>query len=468
MYVHGFACIRCASLGFHLLNPKRHPCGQFGVPYRPAAPPAAIPSLFRPVSPNVKLAIIGSGISGLSAAWLLRDRHQISLFEAADRLGGHTHTVACRHDGRDLCLETGFMVFNRVNYPLLCRLFDRLGIASQASDMSYSLSCRSCGLEYSGNGPGGVFAQGRNLFAPRFYGLLKGVVAFNGLARRLLASPGDMPATVGALETSGRLPEAVFRHYLLPMVAAIWSAPLGGVRDFPLGALLRFFANHGLLGLDTHHAWRTVVGGSSTYVSAMARDLHRVHTATPVVGLRREATAVAVRFAGGAEERFDGAVVAVHADQALRMLDDPSGAERELLGAWRYSENETLLHCDRAQLPRARRAWASWNSTVADCRATQPRASHTYWLNSLQALDAPVEYQVTLNPLQPIAEDSILARLHYRHPVFDPGSMATQSDLPRLNGVRNTWFCGAYFGFGFHEDGLRSGLDVAADLGGTL
>lgn len=413
----------------------------------------------------MRIAIIGGGISGLGAAWLLGRRHDVRLFEAAPWIGGHTHTIRVRHGGREVALDTGFMVFNRVTYPRLARLFDALGVESQDADMSFSVQCACCALEYSGRGLGGVFAQRRNLARPSFHAMLADIARFNRLGCRLVET-GALPSlTLDRFLDEHAFGRSFARHYLIPMAAALWSSGTRAVGRFPVESLLRFFHNHGFFR-RYRVRWQTLVGGSDTYVRAMLRDLPgRVHPSTPVARLERGTGGVRVHFATGGSQAFDAAVVATHADQALAILDRPSPAERELLSAWEYARNDTVLHTDASRLPRRERARAAWNYRLADCERGAEAASISYHLNRLQRLDEPDDFVVTLNARRPFRPDLVLARMAYTHPVFTPESLSTQPDLPTLGGRRRTWYCGAYFGYGFHEDGFASAVRMADALG---
>jgi uncharacterized protein len=417
----------------------------------------------------MRLAVVGSGISGLASAWMLSCAHEVHLFERSRRLGGHTHTVRHLQGGRELLLDTGFIVFNRVTYPNLTRVFDQLGVASRESTMSFAVSCRRPDLEYGTVDFGGFLAQPANMFRPSFLRLVFDLLRFERIGNGLLEQSPDPNATLGDLIRRHGFGDAFGRLYLVPMAAAIWSSGPVGVEAFPRDALLRFFANHGLLKVSGHPRWRTVVGGSSSYIPHLLRPLgDRVYTGAGIDRIERSDREVVLHLAGGARERFDGVVVATHADQALALLAEPTLDERELLGAWSYSTNDTWLHRDPTLMPRRRRAWASWNVLLEDVDRPAEEASITYHLNRLQGLDTPTDYFVTLNPPQPPAPEATIRRMSYRHPTYTVASLATQSDLPRLDGRRRTWFCGAYQRHGFHEDGLVSAMRVAADLGVEL
>lgn len=414
----------------------------------------------------MRVVVIGSGIAGLATAWLLAPRHEVHVRERSARLGGHTHTVTVtRPDGGSVGIDTGFVVYNEPTYPLLTRLLDELGVATQPSDMSWSRSCARCRLEYAGNARG-LLAQPRRLADPGYLAMLRDIARFNRLGRRLVTDPRTDTVTLGRLLEAGGFGHGFRAHYLLPMAAAIWSSGTAAIEHFPLGSLLRFLDNHGLLGVRTHHPWRTVVGGSSSYLGPLTAPFaDRVRTGVGIAALTRDRDGVGLRHTDGTTERFDVAVVATHADEALALLGDPSDDERELLGAWRYTANDTWLHTDATLLPASHRAWASWNYRLDDCTAPTRQVSLSYHMNRLQMLDDPTPYVVTLNPSRPPRADTVVARMSYTHPGYLPASVATQPRLDELNGRRRTFFVGAYHRDGFHEDALWSAVRAAGHLG---
>lgn len=414
----------------------------------------------------MRIAIVGTGISGLAAAWLLAPRHDIQVFERDERLGGHTHSVTVPVGGRPgPAVDTGFVVYNEATYPLLVRLFDQLGVATQASDMSWSLRCERCDLEYAGS-PCGIVAQPRNLASPGYLRMVADIVRFNRLGRILVDDRRTRDVPLGRFLRAAGFGHGFREHYLLPMAAAIWSSGTEVVDRFPLHTLLRFFANHGLLGLRGHHPWRTVVGGSSAYIPLLTASFaDRIHAGHTVTGLARDSGAATLAFADGTSQSFDAVVVATHADEALALLADPTPQEKELLGAWDYSANATLLHTDTGLLPRTRSAWASWNYLLDDCRRPTDRVSLSYHMNRLQSLGGDEEYIVTLNPSRPPREDRVLRRMTYTHPAYTPGSVATQDHLDELSGTQRTFYAGAYQRYGFHEDGLWSAVRAVSHLG---
>ena len=410
----------------------------------------------------MKIAIVGSGIAGLGAAWLLSRHHDVVLFESQDRLGGHTHTHRVSQAGREFSVDTGFIVFNPENYPLLTRLFDELGVASQPTTMGFSVHDGASGLEYNATSLSAMFCQRCNLLSPRFLRMVGEIVRFYRECPALLDQQGDGP-TLGDYLSSRGYSDMFVRDHLVPMACALWSSPSRRILDFPAKYLVRFMANHRMLQVQGRPGWRVVSDGSSTYIRAMeSRWQAQVRLSTKVNAIRRAADAVVLATTAG-EESFDQVLLACHADQSLSLLSDPSADEASILGAMRFQDNDTVLHTDARMLPRRPAAWAAWNAYVP----AEPEAHCTvsYCMNLLQSIDSPEPFVVTLNRSADIDPGKILARMNYRHPVYDHASVAAQGRRGEINGVRRTWFAGAYWGFGFHEDGLRSGVDVARALG---
>jgi predicted NAD/FAD-binding protein len=407
-------------------------------------------------------------VAGLTAAYVLQRDADVTLFEAADRLGGHadTHDVAAP-DGRLLAIDTGFIVHNQRTYPTLLRLFAELGVQTQESDMSMSISCAGCGLEYAGGrGLSGLLPSLRTSTSPRYLRMLAEVVRFHRRARALLDTDDDA-LTLREFLAAGRFSPYFVAHFMTPLIAAVWSTAPTRTGDYPARYLFTFLANHGMLTVTGAPTWYTVVGGSARYVERAAKGLTAVHTATPVRAITRTSSGVEVRDECDVVQHFDGVVVATHPDQALRLITSPSAAQREVLGAIGYTVNPTLLHTDTTVLPRSPRAQASWNYALPACDAAPTSVQLSYNMNRLQRLDVHNEtYVVTLNGTERVDPDRVLARMVYEHPVYTSASVAAQDRLPGLNdGVLA--FAGAYHGWGFHEDGARSGVDAAASLGVT-
>jgi len=411
----------------------------------------------------MRVAVIGGGISGLVAAHQLRGVAEVHLFEANGYIGGHTHTVDVDTQAGRFAVDTGFIVFNDRTYPNFCKLIDRLGVASQPTDMSFGVRDDRIGLEYAAPDLRGLFAQPRRLRDSNHWRMLRDIPRFNraGLAA---ISNGHTPRTIGDVLDAGRFSARFTEHYLTPMLSAIWSAEWDTVREMPAGPFLRFMKNHGLLHLTDRPQWRVITGGSRAYIAPLlARTGAQVHTSAPVQSITRHADHVRVTVRGAEPQRFDHVVIAAHSDQALRMLADPSDREREILGAIPYQSNEVDLHADRTVLPRARQAWASWNYRI---RESQPgRAGVTYYMNRLQSLRAPEVFCVTLNQRAHIDPAHVFGRFEYAHPVYRAGATAAQARFAEISGVNRTHFCGAYWSNGFHEDGVNSALAACRYFG---
>jgi len=409
-----------------------------------------------------RVAVVGSGIAGLGAAWLLSRQHEVVLFEANDYLGGHTHTHDIELQGKHYAVDSGFIVFNGAHYPLLSRMFDELGVASQPTTMGFAVHDEASGLEYSAGSLRGLFAQPGNLASPRFWRMLGDLVRFYRQAPSVLQASAPGP-TLGEYLHAGRYSDIFRDAHLVPMASALWSSPAQRILDFPMRHLIGFMANHHMLQLTGRPQWRAVVGGSQTYVRAIRKAWKvRERLSTPVLSVHRTVDGPVVSSAAGTEA-FDHVLMACHADDALKLLADARRAEREILGAIRYRDNEAVLHTDTRVLPRNPRAWAAWNAHVP--KYGDGECSVSYWMNALQSLDASEQFIVSLNRGNDIDPARILRRMNYRHPQQDHASVAAQARKAELQGVGNTWFAGAGWGFGFHEDGLRSGVEVAKALG---
>ena len=410
----------------------------------------------------MRVAVVGSGIAGLSAAWLLSRQHEVVLFESEARLGGHTHTHDVEQAGKRYRVDTGFIVHNAHNYPLLTRMFDELGVASQDTTMSFGAQVEATGLEYNATNLDALFCQRRNLLSPSFIRMVREILRFYREAGALLRDPGPGPSLGEYLEANRY--SALFRDaHLIPMASALWSSPSATILDFPAKYLVRFMDHHRMLQVDDRPQWRVVEGGSSSYIDALkARWSVEVRLACPVQRVQRDEAGVTVKHIAG-EDRFDAIVIATHSDQALALLGDADALEREVLGAMPYQRNEVVLHTDRRILPTRRKAWAAWNAFVpADPGA---ECSVSYCMNLLQGLESPEPFVVTLNRTAAIDPAKIIATMNYQHPVYTHASVAAQSRAGEINGRRKTWFAGAYWGFGFHEDGMRAGVEAAAGLG---
>jgi predicted NAD/FAD-binding protein len=410
----------------------------------------------------MRIAIIGSGIAGLASARLLARSHEVTLFEANDYLGGHTHTHAIAHLGRQYEVDTGFIVHNPVHYPLLTRMFEELGVVSQSTTMSFSVQHAASGREYNAATLDTLFCQRRNLLSPRFIGMVRDLLRFYREAPALLDGPGPGPDLGDYLAQHGY--GAAFRdEHLVPMASALWSSPAARILAFPARYLVQFMVNHQMMQVSGRAEWRVVQGGSASYIRAMRAQWQvRERLNCPVRSVRRAADGVSIAWAGGSET-FDHVVLACHSDQALALLADPSDSERDILGAIAYQSNDTVLHTDATLLPRHRKAWAAWNVYIPEEPGDVCTVS--YCMNLLQGLAAPDPFVVTLNRSDAIDPAKILRRMHYHHPVYTAATVAAQLRKREIQGRRRTWYAGAYWGWGFHEDGMRSAVEVAGALG---
>lgn len=414
------------------------------------------------------VAVVGGGVAGLTAAYALQATAvEVTLYEAQPRLGGHadTHDVL-DHRGAAVAVDTGFIVHNERTYPTLLRLFRDLGVATQDSDMSMSVHCEGCGLEYAGaRGLRGLFAQPRSLRRADYLRMLVEVTRFHRQARRLLTTPGGSELTLDDFLRDGRYTAYFRQHFMTPVVSCVWSCAPARAGQYPARYLFQFLANHGMLSVTGSPPWKTVVGGSRAYVEQAGKAVSAVRTATPVTAVRRTAAGVEVT-ADGETLQYDAVVIATHADEALQLLAEPTPSEREVLGAFSYSRNETLLHGDRSLLPQASGAQASWNYRMNGCDAAPDTVLVSYDMNRLQRLETDDAFIVTLGGADRVDEAAVLDRMDYTHPIYTPQSVAAQARLPELSDARVA-FAGAYHGWGFHEDGARSGLAAARRLGAT-
>ncbi len=412
--------------------------------------------------------IIGGGVSGLSAAWFLKDLANVTLVESDARLGGHANTVTHSEAGRQVAVDTGYMVFNRPNYPLLSKWFDDLGVETYPTDMSFSVSMRPNGVEYNGSDFNGLFAQRRNLVSPRFHRMIRDILRFNKTATSELRNDVIHPEqTLAEYLEMHNFSRELRQHYLLPMAAAIWSSPVEAVAHFSARSLIRFFDNHGLMQLKDRPKWETVVNGSQSYVKKVAAHLgERVLLGDSAVAAIREGKQWSVELASGKQLRADELVMACHSDQAGRIVKTQSPAQRLVLDSVAYQTNIAVLHNDEALMPKRKAAWSSWNYLGEQRDAADPSVSVTYWMNSLQNLNTKTNYFVTLNPVLEPEQSKIIQRIEYAHPVFDSDSEARLKSLPLVQGENHLWFAGAWTGYGFHEDGMRSGVEVAHAISG--
>lgn len=414
------------------------------------------------------VAVIGAGVAGLSAAWMLRDRFNVELLEQQRYLGGHTNTLEVTEAGKVIPVDTGFIVYNEPNYPCLSALLKRLDVATRSSDMSFAISLGDGELEYAGSSLDTLYAQRRNVFSPRHQRMVWDILRFNRACIRDLENDSFSALTVNDYLARNHLSSVFRERYLLPMAAAIWSCPMSVMGNYPMASLARFFDNHGLIQLSNRPQWRTVVGGSYRYVNKMREDLGpSARVNCEVVRVRRSDNGVVVMLRNGNQRTYDQVILASHADQSLRLIADPSPREADLLGRFAYQYNRAVLHTDTRLMPRHRKTWSSWNYMAdGDRRGDAGRCvSVTYWMNRLQGLESSRDYLVTLNPLREPNPDQVLAEIDYHHPIFSEQAIAAQPQLGSLQGANRTWFCGSYFGYGFHEDALSSAVEIVRGLG---
>jgi predicted NAD/FAD-binding protein len=416
------------------------------------------------------IAVIGSGVAGLTAAYLLNKKHKVTVFEKNDYPGGHTNTIIIK-SGPDegTPVDTGFIVMNHKNYPVLTKLFKELNTGLRDTSMSFGYFCENTGLQYSSRGLNGLFAQRLNVFNPEYRTMIKEILRFYKITKKDLEQKSVGTRTLGQYLNDNKFTGYFITHHIIPMGAAIWSTPDEGMMEFPAESFLRFLNNHGLLGVAGQPQWKTVVGGSFAYVKTIRKTLGTdVIVNTPIVEVKRTGSGVTVKSSDGNSRDFDYVVIAAHADEALAMLKDPSPDEKRLLSPWFYQKNYTILHTDPSVMPTIRNAQGSWNFIREKTTGSGSALSLTYDMNRLQGLKTKSNYFVTLNTGKIIKKESIITEMVYHHPTYSFESMKTQSELPSLNGVNRTYFCGSYFGYGFHEDAARSGLQVAEKFGVNL
>ncbi|MBV6499148.1 MAG: hypothetical protein CJBNEKGG_01598 [Prosthecobacter sp.] len=418
--------------------------------------------------PLPRLAIVGSGISGLGCAHFLHRRFDITVFEAADYVGGHTNTVTVTEDGRELPVDTGFMVFNHHTYPLLCRLFGELGVGTKRTDMSFSMSHQASGYEWNGGGLSRVFGQRRNLVDPRFWRFVLQIHRFNGQCIAAMNDPRFERMTLGEFARACGYGQDFLDLYIVPMGSAVWSTPPDRMLDFPARTLMHFWFNHGFLAMDTRHPWWTVCDGSRQYVRRLIPPFaDRIRLKSPVARIERRDGRVLVQPVNGPAEAFDHVILASHAPASLRMLADATPLETEVLSAFNYQPNMAALHTDASVMPRTRRCWASWNYRVEADEAGRIVPSTHYWMNNLQGVSDKVNYFVSINPPDNLDESKVLRRIDYEHPLFDLAAIDAQKRLPELrreSGRTRTLFCGAWGRYGFHEDGFMSAVETCGHL----
>ncbi len=422
---------------------------------------------------RLNIAVVGSGAAGLGAAWALSQCHRVTLYEAENRPGGHSNTLEVDvGGGRTLPVDTGFIVYNERNYPNLVAWFRHLGVETENSDMSFSVQAPLDRIEWSGDNLATVFGQPVNLARPRFIAMVRDILRFNRRATADVLADRVPNVSLGEYLADDGYGEGFRRWYLLPMGAAIWSATLAEMERFPARTFLRFFHNHGLLTVNDRPQWRTVTGGSRSYVARVLDVIGRdaLSLGTPIAAIERDPMGAHVIDTAGDRRRFDHVVLACHGDQALALLAEPSAMERTTLGAFGYQSNRAVLHTDTTLMPRRRRLWASWNYRAEAPENETERApvSLTYWMNRLQNLPKRHPLFVTLNPITEPSADKVIAEIDYRHPLFDAGAIAAQDRLDAIQGQQRVWFCGSYAGYGFHEDAFTSGLRVAEALGAVI
>lgn len=408
----------------------------------------------------MKIAIVGTGISGLTSAYLLNRQHDVYVFEANDYIGGHTNTIQVNEGTRKIAVDTGFIVFNEPNYPHLCRLFDELGVASRNSDMSFSVHCEASGLEYNGTDLNRVFSQRKNIFNPQFIRMLKDIMRFHKHAPQALKDNLSDTITVSEFANTNRYSKKFIEYYLVPLGASLWSCPAEKFRQFPIKFVLEFLDNHCMLQVNDRPQWKTVVGGSNQYIAPLTQFYYeKIYLNMPVTRVVRNTNNVALSFSNGSSETFDEVIMATHADTSRRLVENMDQEECDFLELFDYQDNETVLHTDTSILPSKKRTWASWNYRIP--ASENDHVAVTYNMNMLQGIESEHTYNVSLNQTEFIDPEKIIKRINYHHPVFHPGRDLVQAQHHKMIRRRGISYCGAYWGYGFHEDGVRSAVNVA-------
>ena len=416
---------------------------------------------------RLKIAVVGGGVAGVTAAYILQHAHDVTLYEKNSYVGGHTYTVKVDHGPDEgIAVDMGFIVLNNQTYPTFTRLLNQLEVPVRTSEMSFSFVCEKTGLEYAGTSLGGLFAQKRNLFRPTFLKMLAGIARFGKESRKSLETGELTVMSLGEYLEKHCYSPSFISDYLLPMASAIWSTPAGEILHFPAETFVHFLRNHGLLSFKDRPLWQTVSGGSSAYIQAFLKKFQgRVLLSAGVSEIQRRDGEITIRTSSGETERFDRVVLGTHADQSLRLLENPTSDEKSMLGAWSYQKNLAVLHTDTSFLPSRIKARASWNYRRIPDTGIKAPVSVTYWMNRLQGLNTHEDYCVTLNPARSIPQSRVIREGEFEHPLYSFQSVATQKDLPSLNGKNNTYFCGSFLGYGFHEDAVKSGVQVARCFG---
>ncbi len=418
---------------------------------------------------RLSIAIVGSGVAGLTAAYILNKRHAITLYEKNDYIGGHTHTVVVnRAPDSNVPVDTGFIVMNHRTYPLFTKLLEELGVPLRDSNMSFGYNCELSGIQYSSAGITNFINKVKHLFNPSYYRIFSDMLKFYRIGKADLQQGGLRDCTLGQYLNDNGFSKDFIDHHIIPMGSAVWSTPTDTMLDFPAASFILFLNNHGLLSLTEAPQWRTVVGGSHEYVKKILATLSgKALTGQPVKAVKRNDKGVVITAEDGSAAEYDKVIIAAHADEALNILADPSAEEKRLLSPWKYNYNRTVLHTDESVMPQNRRVWASWNFT-REKTGTGSSLCLTYDMNRLQGLETNHQYFVSLNSAKMLDKNKIILEMNYYHPQYTRESTATQQELPGLNGVRNTYFCGSYFGYGFHEDAVRSAVDVVKLFGMNL